>query len=187
MSTIVLLNGVSSSGKSSLAAALVDAMPGSCARVSIDQFEGMVRNRLRAPRAQDFLDRCLIPVMHRCVAEFATAGVDVVVDTILARPAWLDDAVRQWAGHAVVFVGVHCAPGELQRRERVRGDRRIGQAREQLALVHPHVLARGGYDLEVDTTSASPEACAQHVLALLASGQSPQAFARLSAEADADR
>jgi chloramphenicol 3-O phosphotransferase len=40
------------------------------------------------------------------------------------------------AGIDVVFVGVHCAVGELERRERIRGDRVVGTAAKQINLVH---------------------------------------------------
>jgi chloramphenicol 3-O phosphotransferase len=169
--TIVLLNGVSSAGKTSLARALLEVLDDPYSHVSIDAFEAMVRRRLALPGAHEFATACLMPVMYASAA-FATAGVGVVVDTVLADPAWLNDAVRRFAPFRVLFVGVRCALPELQRRERARRDRRIGLAESQLALVHAH----GPYDLDVDTTTATPEACALRVTAYLGAGAEPMAL-----------
>lgn len=49
------------------------------------------------------------------------------------------------------LVGVHCAVDELERRERLRGDRRIGEGRGHVEVNGIHNL--GPYDLEVDTTA----------------------------------
>jgi chloramphenicol 3-O phosphotransferase len=50
-----------------------------------------------------------------------------------------------------------------EQREKARGDRPIGNARGQYALVHSFRQ----YDLEVDTSLASPEECAQTIMAEL--------------------
>jgi chloramphenicol 3-O-phosphotransferase len=76
----------------------------------------------------------------------------------------------------VTFVGVHCDPVELARRERARGDRVPGQAAAQLTQVHAH----GTYDLECDTTTDSPDHCASQIAQFLAQRtHGPTAFDRL--------
>ncbi|MNO10292.1 Chloramphenicol phosphotransferase-like protein [compost metagenome] len=50
---------------------------------------------------------------------------------------------------------MHCPAEELARRERERGDRRIGQALEQLEFVHKEEV----YDIEVDTHIDGVENC----------------------------
>jgi chloramphenicol 3-O phosphotransferase len=49
----------------------------------------------------------------------------------------------------VFFVGIHCPLEELERREAARGDRRIGEARADLHVIHTF----GVYDLELDGTA----------------------------------
>jgi chloramphenicol 3-O phosphotransferase len=66
----------------------------------------------------------------------------------------------------------------LEQREHQRQDRTLGQARAQYDLVHAH----GVYDLEVDTSLAGPEACAQQVIERLRAGP-PQAFRTLAGRA----
>ena len=48
----------------------------------------------------------------------------------------------------VFFIGLHCPLAELERRERQRGDRREGEARQDHATVHTF----GIYDMELDST-----------------------------------
>ena len=117
-------------------------------------------------------------MLHHCAAQFAAAGLGVVVDTVLTDPAWLRDMAKQWVAYPAVLIGVRCALPELERRERARGDRSLGKARAQLALVHPMLEARGGYDLDVDTTTARPEEVAQQIIEWLAAGAEPGALRR---------
>jgi chloramphenicol 3-O phosphotransferase len=51
----------------------------------------------------------------------------------------------------------------LEERERVRGNRIVGEARAQVGVIH-HGVA---YDLTVDTSRQSPEECAGEILAAL--------------------
>ena len=62
----------------------------------------------------------------------------------------------------VFLVGVHCTLEELERRERLRGDRRIGEAREHVEVDGVHGF--GPYDLEVDTTGQDPSDVARELL-----------------------
>jgi chloramphenicol 3-O phosphotransferase len=48
---------------------------------------------------------------------------------------WLADYYRRFEGYPVLFVLVECPLEELERREKARGDRQIGQARWHLQ--HP--------------------------------------------------
>ena len=58
------------------------------------------------------------------------------------------DLVQLLAPFDVFFVGVHCPLPELERRERQRGDRRIGEARTDFHAVHRFTE----YDLDIDAT-----------------------------------
>jgi chloramphenicol 3-O-phosphotransferase len=73
--TIVVSNGVSSAGKTSLARALLETLDPPHAHVSIDHFEGMARQRFRLPGAQRFYDECPIPLTPYSAAQYAAAGV----------------------------------------------------------------------------------------------------------------
>jgi chloramphenicol 3-O phosphotransferase len=58
---------------------------------------------------------------------------------------------------------VHCPLAVAERRERERGDRIVGTARGQHALVHTFRT----YDVDVDTSVATPQECAEAILAVL--------------------
>lgn len=157
--TIILLNGVSSSGKSSLSKQLVARLP-DFFHLAIDDYDIIIE------RMEDRESERLIPVptedyFHRTVAMFANSGVNLVVDQILHDAHVLRDCVRTLTGFPVLFVGVHCQLEELQRREVRRGDRNIGQAKKQLAFVHQQ---QESYDVEVDTSKEKIEECAQRIV-----------------------
>ena len=60
-------------------------------------------------------------------------------------------------------------------RERARGDRQPGQAAGQLWQVHSY----GSYDIECDTTTATPRDCALSIKKFLDRLPVPRAFDRL--------
>jgi len=83
-------------------------------------------------------------------------------------------------GTLTIMCGGEELPAELARRERLRGDREPGLALAQHERVHAH----GRYDLECDTTHASPLDCALSIKAFLACASDrnePRAFDELRA------
>jgi chloramphenicol 3-O phosphotransferase len=105
----------------------------------------------------------------------AHAGNDLVVDYVLSEQWRMLDCLAVLAGLDVVFVGVRCSVPELLRRESARGDRQAGQAAAQLRQVHSY----GSYDIECDTTTASPRDCALSIKESLIRLPVPRAFDRL--------
>ena len=99
---------------------------------------------------------------HRCLPALAEAGNDLIVEHVIEFPAWRDELDRLLAHLDVFLVGVHCDLDELDRRERARGDRRIGEGRGHLEedLIHTF----GPYDVEVDTTAGVSAPLAESVL-----------------------
>nr|WP_263324249.1 chloramphenicol phosphotransferase CPT family protein [Neobacillus sp. Marseille-Q6967] len=148
---IVLLNGVSSSGKTSLAEALAVRMPGYF-RLSIDDFDRLIELMEDRESGARLVPVATEVLFHRTVRMFSDQGVNLVVDQILHDDATFRDCVETLRDYPVLFVGVHCPVGELARRELARGDRCVGQAVLQLGFVH-----RQGevYDVEVDTARDS--------------------------------
>jgi chloramphenicol 3-O phosphotransferase len=171
---VILLNGTSSSGESSVAAELLSLLDDAWFHLGIDQF-----HRVRARK--NWSEEELLPVFqrtvlgfHRAVAGMAAAGNDVVMDTVLGERWRLADCLSVFERHQVLFVGVHCSLPELRRRERDRGDRTIGRAEIQFPLVHQH----GVYDVEVDAERHTPADCATQIRERLHQGP-PTAFAQL--------
>ena len=198
---IVLLNGSSSAGKTTLAHALQDVMEDAWQHVALDQFRDGMPGRYRGINAPDGSSGeqglNVVPVhrrgelvteirfggmghrmlrgMHRAVAAFASAGNNVVLDDILFEPKMLDDYLDALRDHWVLFVGVRCPLSVVTARENVRMGRFPGTAFSHFDEVHVH----GCYDLEVDTDALPPRECALQIHARIRSGVPPQAFARL--------
>jgi chloramphenicol 3-O phosphotransferase len=183
---IVLLNGTSSAGKTTLATALQRRLPDPLLAVGIDTVVFALPGRWLNPpgwhevfrytgegdslsiTAGPLGDR-LVAGLHRMVAGLADLGWDVVVDHVLLDPGWVRDAAAALAPYPLLSVGLHCPLDELIRREATRGDRTLGQARAHFATVHAHV----GYDVEVDTSLADPDECATVVADAIAAHRGP--------------
>jgi chloramphenicol 3-O phosphotransferase len=190
---VVVLNGTSSSGKTTLLRRLQDRWDGPLVDGGLDRWLSMLPRRYVGPAwpevfayehdaAGAITAVCPGPVghrvvrgMHRAAAATARSGLDVVVDHVLLDPAWAGDLAAVLAGLPTLFVGVRLPLAVLVERERDRGDRTLGQAAAQ----HPVVHAHGGYDLEVDTAELDPDAAADAVLSRLAAGPG-EALARLT-------
>jgi chloramphenicol 3-O phosphotransferase len=190
--TIILLLGPSSAGKTTLAKALQDVLDEPFLHAPIDALMHMVPKRCLDDEPHDSDDKPpahggfwwqqdtdqpdaplvtrigpfgerMILAAHRAVRAFADSGFNLIVDDVIYRPEWLADYVELLRHHQVLLVAVRCELAELERREAARGDRRIGQSRGDLTIIHD--LPR--YDVQVDTGNATPEACAEAIRARL--------------------
>lgn len=186
--TVVFLNGASSSGKTTIARALLGRLDGVYLHLAVDDFLSALLAPYLEPEEgfeppaglQEALNAYL-PAMasayHAAVAALAAGGVNLIVDHVLQDPAWLRECVERLAGGPVLFVGVRCPLEELERREAGR-DREPGTARYQYDRVHAHGL----YDVEVDTSIDSVEANAGQIAAALGDlDPGTSAFRRLQA------
>jgi len=183
--TIIILNGTSSSGKSSIVKALQAMLDEPFLDAGIDKFIWMLPSRyLDRPLWDDVLGlatkaghtgRQLMSGMHRAIVALARAGNNVVADHVLVEPHWLWECADLFSDLPAYFVGVRCPLAVLEQREKSRANRTVGQARAQFDIVHAHGL----YDLEVDTAVSSPEACAWQVKQRLHAATPPSAFMRL--------
>jgi chloramphenicol 3-O phosphotransferase len=174
MSHVVLLNGVSSVGKGSVAKALQKIAAKPILHVQMDAFlEMMPPGTFGAPEGYAFETRqeagkpvtavtsgpilvLAMKSLRASVAAMAEAGADLVVDEVIWDPADLADYRRRLAAHALHVVGLFAPLEVIERREKARGDRTLGLARWQYDKVHAGMT----YDLELDTALATPEGLA---------------------------
>ena len=178
MAKIVILNGTSSSGKTSLARAIQRLATGPVLRVSMDDFLEMMPPRF-ANDDEAFSFRPVAEVdpveveigtgpygvalmrgMRTAIAALADQGLDLVVDDVMLGAGDQDHYRAVLSDHTVIFAAVRCALESAEQRERERGDRDIGMARWQFPRVH----AGRDYDLEVWTDDTSPEDGARQIL-----------------------
>lgn len=150
MARIIFLNGTSSAGKSTLARQLRERLQEPFCYYASDQLaDAGFRPEARSHEERErFFDG-----FHRSIAAFADAGNHMVVEHIVETEAWGNDLRELLAKHDVLWVGVHAPMHELERRERERGDRKIGEAAFHLKT---HRFCR--YDLEVDSTAPDGQA-----------------------------
>ncbi len=199
---IVLLNGASSAGKTTIARALQNRLAEPFLYMSLDMFFQMLPGRYFSvnPLATEdseqgftwqthedeqgtylqvipgvFGNRLMLEVMHHTVAASAAQGFNLIIDDVLLERRWLLDYLRVLRDFEVWFVQVYCPLEVLEARERARGDRTVGQARGQAMHIHQH----GVYDLTVDTSRLSVREAVEQVKAAL--GQKPTAFDQLRA------
>ena len=201
---VILLNGTSSAGKTTLAQALQRIWPEPLQTIALDQFRDGMAGRYRGMNARGdepgthglnvvptngtsgamtklhFGDvgRRTLAGMRRAIAAFAATGIDVVVDDLLLEPAFLRDYLVALAAMDVTFVGVRCPLAVVNEREQKRPGRFPGTAAGHFNDVHAH----GTYDIEVDTNALSPRECAARVLAAVERSRPPTAFDRLRQE-----
>jgi chloramphenicol 3-O phosphotransferase len=193
---VIVLNGTSSAGKSTLTRALQARLDGPWLGVGIDTVVfALPTAYLNPPRwAEVFryvpaepgshapfrietgeLGHRLVEGMHRMVASLVDADLSVIVDHVLLEPEWLPDLASRLAGHDVLFVGVHCPLDVVVAREAARKDRTLGQAAAQIDIVH----RAGGYDLEVDTSLVTSDEAADAIALELAGGFPATPFGRV--------
>lgn len=153
MSGIIFLHGPSSSGKSTLARAVQAKSDTFLYHYSIDHLRDSGVVPMARIKRGEFQWRehraAFFEGYHRSVAAFADAGNSVLVEHILDTPGWLERLQELLAPHRVLFVGLHLALDELNRREAARGDREMGSAEADFHSIHKGMR----YDLGLDTAS----------------------------------
>lgn len=205
---IILLNGTSSAGKTSLAQAIQLVMDEPWHHIALDQFRDGMPGHYRGLNSPEGSTGAaglnIVPVrkrgelvtevrfgpmghrmlrgMHRAIGAFAQEGNNVIVDDLMLEPKILDDYLVALRNYRVWFIGVHCEIGELSRREIARGGRFPGTAFSHFEDVHIH----RHYDFEVDTTRQSSRECAVLIKQLVAQQENsfthPEAFNTLRRE-----
>jgi len=179
---IIMLNGASSSGKSTILHALQDLFDEPYLDAGLDKFLWMLPTRYLdrplwdevlglATRAGD-LGHHLVGGMHRAIEGLSRSGNNVIADHVLVERSWLLQSALLFSDLPAYLVGVRCPLEVLEARERQRRTRTIGQAKAQHELVHTDLT----YDFEVDTSVSSAQACAQQIKERVEQGGPPRVF-----------
>jgi chloramphenicol 3-O phosphotransferase len=170
---VIVLNGGSSSGKSSIAECLQRRLDGTWLSLGIDDLIRAISYGPTDTGAGGTMDfrpdgsvvvhekfRSAEAAWYQGLAAMARAGTGVIVDEVFLEggrsQARLAEALR---GLSVLWVGVKCDAEVAEGRERQRGDRTHGMARDQSERVHADVT----YDVVVDTTSTTASECAEAI------------------------
>lgn len=153
---VIVLNGTSSSGKTTLARELQTQCSEVYLLCSLDVFWDMTPYGIPAG-SKNF------PNMKRALAKsvraLAETGHNVIVDIVFCGQKTYIELTEELEGLNFKIIKVECPLDELEKREIARGDREIGLAKFQYEHVHDGVV----YDLTLNTLLSSPEKCAQEI------------------------
>jgi chloramphenicol 3-O phosphotransferase len=170
---VIVLNGGSSAGKSSLAACLQERLDGTWLTLGVDD---LIRALSHGPADREgggtieFTPNGSVVVGEKFrhaeaawydgLAAMARAGTGVIVDDVFLDAGESQARLRKaFEGLAVIWVGVRCRPAIAEARELEREGRIRGMARDQAERVHAGV----SYDMMVDTTDTSAAECAMAI------------------------
>jgi chloramphenicol 3-O phosphotransferase len=201
---IVVLNGPPRSGKSSIVKVIQETFDGPWMNLGVDVFGQHVISRrywpgmgLRPGGERPDIE-ALIPAFYRAFYDSVVAhsrqGLNVVADVghhdaYSAPLKVLPDAARRLCGLPALFVGIRCPldvimarrdaghPGK-ETKYATSGPR--GEVPEPVLRWQQHVHEPGIYDLEIDTSTVTPEAAASMIRSRM-DGPPPRAFRKLAA------
>ena len=151
-SRVVLLNGPSSSGKSTLAKALQALIAGKLSEryevVSIDDF--MKTDPMETIYEDDVFE--VSGDLCRRVSELLSEETGVIIDHVITSERIFRQLQESLSPEPLFLVQVACPLKILRQREQERGDRCPGSAESSAAYLYP----KEGYDMTVDTGRMSP-------------------------------
>ena len=174
--SIILLNGVGSAGKSSIARALQQITAAPFLHVQMDTFIEMLPDALQDHEdgfsyetvRQDGKPAVVIRTgsagartlrgMRHAIAALAGQGNNLIVDEVLCNGE-MSEYLELLSAFDLHVVAVLAPLEVLEAREAQRADRLPGLARWQYGRVHENIR----YDLEVDTSVLTSLECARRI------------------------
>jgi len=195
---IIILNGTPRSGKSSIAAVIQDSFDGIWINLGVDQYMRMSPKRLhpgiglRPGGEGAHLEEAIVRMyagLYASIAAHSRVGLNVVTDVghhdMYSRPRGILPACAQrLEGLPAILVGVRCPIETIMARRRATNTMAPGAQGEGIPAPilrwQEQVHIPGIYDLQVDTSKRTPQACAQRIRAYLDSGETPTALQRLA-------
>lgn len=161
---VILLNGASSAGKSTLARTLRLLMKEEAMILSMDDYLSMSMGRHET--AVDAVRESGLPFIesfHAAIAEAARKGALVIVDHVIGESCrWIQDLLDRLDGIPCALIRVECRRDILLERECSRTDRtpNPAHAERQYGSIHRYFP----HDLTIDTSDTTPRECAREVI-----------------------
>ena len=200
LGNVILLNGCSSAGKTTLALELQKLSKEHYQYIALDQFRDGLPPALRglnSPKEDpgyrglnvvpeikngqpvtsvkfgDYGEEVL-KVMRRTVSQLARAGCSIVVDDILFEKKYLLHYAKVLEPNTSWLVAVKCDIDIVRARETKRAGRFPGTADSHFDSIHDHGVE---YDIEVNTSKKSPADLAKQIITGMKA--TPRAFSSL--------
>lgn len=154
---VILLNGASSSGKTTIAIELQRLLPEPFLHFSFDHLRDGNILPMERIRSGEFrwceMRPAVFETYHRTLAAMAESGCNVLADHIIESEDWRAQLQGLLQPFDVFIVAVKCPPDVLQSRELQRGDRKIGDALRDVETCYDYCR----HDLTVDSSLPAPQ------------------------------
>ena len=180
---LIVLNGTSSSGKTSIARALQARWPTPLLYLALDTVIGMMPFQYtgNGTLAKDGYSleeteedgkrvvkysvgphgKFLNAELARLASTLCSAEYDVILDHVITDDETMIALAECTVGHSAYLIAVRCDGRVTEARERSRGDRLIGLAAGQTDSVHDGLRP---YDLSVDSSQSAPDELAEAII-----------------------
>ncbi len=163
---IIFLNGVTSSGKTSIVEEMQDYSDPFFYVVANDLFENTIGDKHLQTDYWKYLSEAII-IMYHAAKLFSDSGKRVLIDGILVERPELTPHYEQvkniFDGYPLDIVELYCPLDICRQRNIERGDRREDQSDEQNKIMASNIR----YSYSVDTSVNTPEECAEMIITSL--------------------
>ena len=163
---ILYLNGITSSGKTSIVEALQARREVFFYVVANDLFQEMIGEDYLKEDYWKYLGEVII-LMYHTAKLFSDMGKNVIIDSILVEREEIAPHYNRMKeilrDNPLDIVEVFCPPDICRQRNLARGDRYETQSDEQAELMAKDIR----YRMRVDTSILSPEECAEAIIKAL--------------------
>lgn len=160
---IVFLNGVTSSGKTSIVEAVQERKDIFFYVVANDLFEQMVGDKYLQEDYWKYLSEVII-LMYHTARLYSDMGKNVLIDGIIVEREEIKPHYEQLLDilkdNPLDIVEVYCPIDICRKRNRLREDRYEAQSEEQLELMAKNIR----YSMKVDTSVYTPAECAEIIV-----------------------
>lgn len=166
---VIILNGTSSSGKTSIVKSLLEKLDDLYFVFGVDKFlEPSMPPKLNMeiPEHLEVVDKA-ISGLNEALGVYSKHIEHMIVDCVLQNPKWIREIAQSLEKTDVFFVGVTAPLEVIEAREAERFDRQPGTARAQYEQMQKYE-----YDLLIDTSRLSPDMAADLIIKEMRAGQS---------------
>jgi len=165
---IILLNGTSSSGKTTISKLLQDKLQEPFLNYSPDIFILMLPDRYL--QENDLLlgeALSVIDGFNHTIPLMIESGNNLIIDHVLQEKEILLGLLEILKSFDTVFIGIKSDLETVKKREMGRKNRAVGQAEYQFSKVHDKCV----YDLEINTSALNPEKAVNKIIKFLKSNK----------------
>lgn len=183
---LIVVNGASSTGKSTLCAALQNLLDAPYLLLGYDRAWMSMPIRYFPSQANERegvwyefdpndptvavgigfgpVGREVMSGLHHMVAALVASGSNVIVDVLFFDPALFEEAMRLWRPYRPLLVNVKPPLEVSERWEAERAETQRGRPRGLARLGRQDIYAHAGFDLDLDSSLGAPEDLARSVI-----------------------